>query len=57
MAKKYSRSQYKKERNAQKDTRPSATLSNARVSVTKACFVLDAIKRKERSGSTWYLII
>ena len=44
MAKKYSRSQYKKERNAQKDTRPSATLSNARVSVTKACFVLDAIR-------------
>ena len=46
MAKKYSRSQYKKERNAQKDTRPSATLSNARVSVTKACFVLDAIRGK-----------
>ena len=27
MAKKYSRSQYKKERNANKDTRPSAKLS------------------------------
>ena len=26
MAKKYSRSQYKKERNANKDTRPKATL-------------------------------
>ena len=30
MAKKYSRSQYKKERNANKDTRPKATLRNAR---------------------------
>ena len=35
------RSQIKRERNAQKDTRPSAKLSYARVSVTKACFVLD----------------
>jgi len=33
------RSQVKRERNAQKDTRPSATLSYARVSVQKACIV------------------
>ena len=33
------RSQIKRERNAQKDTRPSAKLSYARVSVSKACFV------------------
>ena len=41
------RSQIKRERNAQKDTRPSAKLSYARVSVTKACFVLDAIRGKD----------
>ena len=41
------RSQVKRERNAQKDTRPSATLSYARVSVKKACFVLDAIRGKD----------
>ena len=41
------RSQVKRERNAQKDTRPSATLSYARVSVQKACFVLDAIRGKD----------
>ena len=35
------RSQIKRERNANKDTRPSAKLSYARVSVQKACFVLD----------------
>ena len=40
------RSQIKRERNAQKDTRPSAKLSMARVSVQKACFVLDAIRGK-----------
>ena len=40
------RSQIKRERNAQKDTRPSAKLSYARVSVQKACFVLDAIRGK-----------
>ena len=40
------RSQIKRERNAQKDTRPSATLKNARVSSQKACFVLDAIRGK-----------
>ena len=38
------RSQIKRERNAVKDTRPSAKLSYARVSVQKACFVLDAIR-------------
>ena len=41
------RSQIKRERNAQKDTRPSAKLSFARMSVQKACFVLDAIRGKD----------
>jgi len=41
------RSQVKRERNAIKDTRPSAKLSYARVSVQKACFVLDAIRGKD----------
>ena len=42
------RSQIKKARNEQnKDTRPSAKLSYARVSVQKACFVLDAIRGKD----------
>ena len=41
------RSQIKRERNAQKDNRPSATLSYARVSVQKACFVLDAVRGKD----------
>ena len=42
------RSQIKRERNEnQKDTRPSATLSYARVSVQKACYVLDAIRGKD----------
>ena len=41
------RSQIKRERNAKKDTRPSAKLSYARVSVQKACFVLDAIRGKD----------
>ena len=41
------RSQIKRERNANKDTRPSAKLSYARVSVQKACFVLDAIRGKD----------
>ena len=41
------RSQIKRERNAQKDTRPSAKLSYARMSVQKACFVLDAIRGKD----------
>ena len=41
------RSQIKRERNAVKDTRPKATLSYARVSVSKACYVLDAIRGKD----------
>ena len=46
MAKGHS-SQIKRERNAQKDTRPSAKLSYARIPVQKACFVLDAIRGKD----------
>ncbi|MDO4622654.1 MAG: 50S ribosomal protein L22 [Eubacteriales bacterium] len=41
------RSQIKRERNEIKDTRPSAKLSYARMSVQKACFVLDAIRGKD----------
>lgn len=41
------RSQIKRERNAQKDKRPSAKLSYARVPVQKACFVLDQIRGKD----------
>ena len=42
------RSQIKRDRNENnKDTRPSAKLSYARVSVQKACFVLDAIRGKD----------
>lgn len=42
------RSQVKRLRNEQnKETRPSAKVSYARVSVTKACFVLDAIRGKD----------
>jgi large subunit ribosomal protein L22 len=41
------RSQIKRERNAQVDTRPRAKLSHARISVQKACFVLDAIRGKD----------
>jgi len=42
------RSQIKRERNENnKETRPSAKLSYARVSVQKACFVLDAIRGKD----------
>ena len=41
------RSQIKRERNAQKDTRPSSKLSYARIPVQKACFVLDAIRGKD----------
>ena len=41
-------SQYKRERNKEnRETRPSAKLSYARVSVQKACFVLDAIRGKD----------
>ena len=45
------RSQIKRERNAVKDTRPSAKLSYARVSVQKACFVLDAIRGKDLNSA------
>ena len=42
------RSQIKRERNKEnRETRPSAKLSYARVSVQKACFVLDAIRGKD----------
>ena len=42
------RSQIKRERNEKNvDKRPSAKLSYARVSVQKACFVLDAIRGKD----------
>ena len=41
------RSQIKRERNANKDTRSSAKLYYARVSVQKACIVLDAIRGKD----------
>ena len=41
------RSQIKRERNEVKDNRASAKLSYARVSVPKACFVLDAIRGKD----------
>lgn len=41
------RSQIKRERNSQKDLRPRAKLAYARLSVQKACFVLDAIRGKD----------
>ena len=42
------RSQIKRDRNeTKKETRPSARLSYARISVQKACFVLDAIRGKD----------
>ena len=42
------RSQIKRERNTTNvETRPSAKLSYARVSVQKACYVLDAIRGKD----------
>ena len=41
------RAQIKRERNANKDTRPSAKLSYARIPTQKACFVLDAIRGKD----------
>ena len=47
MAEKYSRTSYKRKRNAEnRETRPSAKLSYARIPVQKACFVLDAIRGK-----------
>jgi large subunit ribosomal protein L22 len=45
---KYSRTSYKRKRNEEnREKRPSAKLSYARVSVQKACFVLDAIRGKD----------
>lgn len=41
------RSQIKRERNANKDTRPSAKISYARIPVQKACYVLDVIRGKD----------
>lgn len=41
------RSQIKRARNEVKDTRPSAKLSYARMSVQKACYVLDVIRGKD----------
>ncbi|HUM83690.1 MAG TPA: 50S ribosomal protein L22 [Lachnospiraceae bacterium] len=42
------RSQIKRERNdSNRETRPSAKLAYARMSVQKACFVLDAIRGKD----------
>ena len=41
------RSQIKRARNANKDTRTSAKLSYARISVQKACYVLDVIRGKD----------
>ena len=41
------RSQIKRERNSVKEERPHARLSNARIPVQKACFVLDAVRGKD----------
>ncbi|MCR5608145.1 MAG: 50S ribosomal protein L22 [Lachnospiraceae bacterium] len=41
------RTQIKRDKKELRDTRPSAKLSYARVSVQKACFVLDAIRGKD----------
>lgn len=41
------RSQIKRERNANRDTRPKAKVSYARVSTTKAGIVLDTIRGKD----------
>ena len=46
--KKKSRSQYKVERNREnRETRPHAKLTYARIPVQKACFVMDAIRGKD----------
>ncbi len=42
------RSKIKRERNASKDTRPSATVILRKSVCQKACFVLDAIRGKGR---------
>ena len=41
------RSHVKRERNANKDSRPRAVLRYARIPVQKACFVMDAIRGKD----------
>jgi len=41
------RTQVKRARNAVKDTRPHAKLTNARIPVQKACFVMDAIRGQD----------
>ena len=41
------RTRIKRERNEIRDERPKAKLSYARISTTKACFVLDAIRGKD----------
>ena len=41
------RSQIKRARNEQKEMRPMAKVSYARVSVQKACYILDAIRGKD----------
>ena len=41
------RTRIKRERNEIRDERPKAKLSYARMPVTKACFVLDAIRGKD----------
>jgi len=38
------RTQIKRARNNEKDTRPKAKLTYARIPIQKACFVLDAIR-------------
>ena len=48
------RSQIKRARNANKDTRPSAKLSYARMSAQKAGFVLDAIRGKDVTNNPRY---
>ena len=48
------RSQIKRARNANKDTRPSAKLSYARMSAQKAGFVLDAIRGKDVTTALGY---
>ena len=46
--KKKSRSQYKVERNkTNRETRPHAKLTNARIPVQKGCLVMDAIRGKD----------
>ncbi|MBQ7556944.1 MAG: 50S ribosomal protein L22 [Lachnospiraceae bacterium] len=41
------RTQIKRARNNEKDTRPKAKLTYARIPIQKACFVLDAIRGKD----------